>query len=343
MVNTKGGFESSGTYDWQASYGSIIQKYMYIALVNAQTADGIRFHVAATTYLNEYKKESIKDSFIQNAPLVFLILGFVVLMILFVLLYTGIFKFGKHTLKVRKYSLREKVLALLILSFIIPLIGVISFLGVGGKELTVDQVSDGLQVVSNEIEKSLDDFIQKHKDLTLFLSQEYQYRELLEADLDGTLSEDQRILVNQEFEKIIPVEPELYQISVINIEGEVIASSDPGPIDLNKKEISDLLISTRGYIKPPHRSLAFGGGCLDYGFPVYIKDKKGKRKTEITSIMKSIEYENAPNILPRHLGFLKHIMNEVYGMKVSIVRRNPYTLKDSPNANSSKKAKSATN
>lgn len=54
VSKTRGGFEAEGIYDWQETDGSITQKYMYIAIVNALTADGVRFNVAATTYLDEY-------------------------------------------------------------------------------------------------------------------------------------------------------------------------------------------------------------------------------------------------------------------------------------------------
>ena len=36
-------------------FASGLEKYMYIALVDARTADGVGFHVAATTYLDEYE------------------------------------------------------------------------------------------------------------------------------------------------------------------------------------------------------------------------------------------------------------------------------------------------
>ncbi|MCD4762335.1 hypothetical protein K8R32_05260, partial [bacterium] len=61
MSRTKGGKEADGIYDWEEADGSIKQKYMYIALVNAKTADNVGFSVAATTYLDEYEKEILKQ------------------------------------------------------------------------------------------------------------------------------------------------------------------------------------------------------------------------------------------------------------------------------------------
>ncbi|MCK4540462.1 hypothetical protein KAU09_04900 [Candidatus Parcubacteria bacterium] len=67
MSQTQGGQDAEGIYDWEDADGSIKQKYMYISVVDAKTADGVGLHVAATTYLNEYENfEIIKDDKIQN-------------------------------------------------------------------------------------------------------------------------------------------------------------------------------------------------------------------------------------------------------------------------------------
>ncbi len=54
MSRTQGGQVSEGYYDWAEADGSMRQKYMYIAIVDAQTADGVMFSVAATTYIDEF-------------------------------------------------------------------------------------------------------------------------------------------------------------------------------------------------------------------------------------------------------------------------------------------------
>ncbi len=54
MAPTQGGKVSEGYYDWQEPDGSMRQKYMYIAIVDAKTADGVTFSVAATTYIDEF-------------------------------------------------------------------------------------------------------------------------------------------------------------------------------------------------------------------------------------------------------------------------------------------------
>ncbi|MGM5481410.1 MAG: HAMP domain-containing protein [Nanobdellota archaeon] len=56
MSASEGGQASSGYYDWEEPDGSIKQKYMYIAIVDAQTADGVTFSVAATTYIDEFSQ-----------------------------------------------------------------------------------------------------------------------------------------------------------------------------------------------------------------------------------------------------------------------------------------------
>jgi HAMP domain-containing protein len=68
MAPTKGGKISEGYYDWLEADNSTKQKYMYIAMVNAKTADGVQFSVASTTYIDEFSapvaqtKEKITNS-----------------------------------------------------------------------------------------------------------------------------------------------------------------------------------------------------------------------------------------------------------------------------------------
>lgn len=54
MSKSEGGRDVSGYYDWKEPDGSIKQKYMYIAIVDARTADNVKFSVAATTYIDEF-------------------------------------------------------------------------------------------------------------------------------------------------------------------------------------------------------------------------------------------------------------------------------------------------
>lgn len=61
MSKTKGGREALGIYNWQEADGTIKEKYMYVAVVDAKTADGVGFNVAATTYLDEYKNTPISQ------------------------------------------------------------------------------------------------------------------------------------------------------------------------------------------------------------------------------------------------------------------------------------------
>ncbi len=54
MAKTEGGVVSEGYYDWEDPDSSIKQKYMYISIVDARTADNVKFSVAATTYIDEF-------------------------------------------------------------------------------------------------------------------------------------------------------------------------------------------------------------------------------------------------------------------------------------------------
>ena len=132
MSKTKGGYEAEGTYDWEEADGSIKQKYMYIALVNAKTADGVGLHVAATTYLDEYEEivekldgTSEKEILaVEQAPLVktiFWFLGFLVALFLIILVLTrlGIIKFEKKTILIMPLIILILIIGFMLVSGLI--------------------------------------------------------------------------------------------------------------------------------------------------------------------------------------------------------------------------------
>lgn len=119
MRRTKGGYEAEGIYDWEENDGSIRKKYMYIAIVDAKTADNIGLHVAATTYLDEYEEKtseiSEKMNFREN---IFHNLGYSILVVLLILL--SIFFFGQNFLeKYKGLKTNFKLINLFSIVFII--------------------------------------------------------------------------------------------------------------------------------------------------------------------------------------------------------------------------------
>ena len=54
MEDSLDGRYSHGYYKWKEPNGKIRDKFMYIAPLNKKTADGVRFGVAATTYIDEF-------------------------------------------------------------------------------------------------------------------------------------------------------------------------------------------------------------------------------------------------------------------------------------------------
>jgi PAS domain S-box-containing protein len=54
IKSSLGGKDSKGYYSWKDSNGKSRDKFMYIAPCNIRTADGVRFAVAATTYVDEF-------------------------------------------------------------------------------------------------------------------------------------------------------------------------------------------------------------------------------------------------------------------------------------------------
>jgi HAMP domain-containing protein len=62
MSKSQGGVPTKGYYDWKEPDGSMRQKYMYIAIVNATTGDKVRLSVAATTYIDEFSRPMVATS-----------------------------------------------------------------------------------------------------------------------------------------------------------------------------------------------------------------------------------------------------------------------------------------
>jgi two-component system sensor histidine kinase VicK len=62
MSRTRGGITADGFYEWIDPDGTKRFKYMYIAIINATTADKVGMHVAATTYIDEFSLPTLKFS-----------------------------------------------------------------------------------------------------------------------------------------------------------------------------------------------------------------------------------------------------------------------------------------
>ena len=107
--------EASGFYDWAEADGTVNQKYMYLACVDAKTADGKKLFVAATTYLDEYEISAISDkSIFENNSLLYLIIA--IISILFVL-----FILRKYNITITN-KLTKKIIVQFIIIAIIPLL-----------------------------------------------------------------------------------------------------------------------------------------------------------------------------------------------------------------------------
>ncbi|MBU1705045.1 MAG: transporter substrate-binding domain-containing protein [Nanoarchaeota archaeon] len=108
MSRTKGGYDSEGFYDWKEPDGSIKQKYMYIAVVDAKTADRVGLHVAATTYLDDY---AVIENKITSPWINLLLIVSGLLIALLTITIVVIQKRARKTeYKVRTFSIRKKLL-----------------------------------------------------------------------------------------------------------------------------------------------------------------------------------------------------------------------------------------
>ena len=88
MEASLGGNESSGYYNWTDPDGSVRSKFMYIAPVGSETADGVLMGVAATTYVDEFSmpmrqlEEGVGSVMRQKLFLFYILLGGTVLVVM---------------------------------------------------------------------------------------------------------------------------------------------------------------------------------------------------------------------------------------------------------------------
>jgi serine phosphatase RsbU (regulator of sigma subunit) len=87
MAQTKGGNPAHGYYQWEEADGSLRQKYMYIAVVSAETEDDVTFSVAATTYISEFSaparetQEEIEDAVQMTAAIIVVMVVIIIVML----------------------------------------------------------------------------------------------------------------------------------------------------------------------------------------------------------------------------------------------------------------------
>lgn len=112
IERNKGGTPAQGVYDWKEANGSIRQKYMYIAVVNASTADGKGLSVAATAYIDDF--QDIEDAY--DFPQIYFIYIAVGLLgvLLYIFLLSSIYKAKNKALYYRYIVLVLSSLVLLI-------------------------------------------------------------------------------------------------------------------------------------------------------------------------------------------------------------------------------------
>ena len=58
---TKEGEDYEGTYFWKDENGNLREKYQYVTIIKTRTADGAGLAISASTYLDEFEEETIKE------------------------------------------------------------------------------------------------------------------------------------------------------------------------------------------------------------------------------------------------------------------------------------------
>jgi len=241
MARTKGGVESEGIYDWEEADGSIKQKYMYIALVNAKTAEGIGLHVAATTYLDEYKEaplEEERQALSMISYIMILVIIFLVILLIFYY-FQARAKEKKEDYGLKRFlfgKISRKIAAYFVVIVLLFMITGMTFSYFNQKTILEEQVMRQLNIAADSRADHLRTFL-------------YDQKEKIEiAATHQELSID-------ELKELIKLNKEFYEIFVMDSKGIITASSDESKIGLDRhNDVYFINARDKTYIKDAYFS-----------------------------------------------------------------------------------------
>ena len=260
MSETEGGVEAEGIYDWEEADGSMKEKYMYITIVNAKTADGVGLSVAATTYLDEY--EELEDSAIgdKNYPItepqveseeekinftviVYWFLGglAVISFVLFILNQLGIVSIERGT----AFYLLAAALFLIIGLFILNTFQITQTL----KKERIDSTVNHLLSIINSRENIIEYYLEEQKNKI-------------------QIAATHQNITNEELKAIRDSNEEFVEAFVLDSNGIIIDSSDESHVGANKASDSYFVNArNKSYIKPVYYSETMGEKAITVSTP----------------------------------------------------------------------------
>lgn len=131
-----------------------------------------------------------------------------------------------------------------------------------------NQTHNLLIEVRNSRILGIEAFVDKYKQVIRVISAEPTTIELLSADKTDT--EYARILneVNEEIKPFLDIYRELLKVSILDIDGTVVYSTDESDIDSHENEVIAILKSDEIFFEDIHWSKGFGVLDLDLGLPI---------------------------------------------------------------------------
>ena len=278
MSKTKGGIEAEGIYDWEEADGSMREKYMYISLVDANTADGVGLHVAATTYLDEYievgngavgeKDRSIVETQAEREKkysleiVMYWFLGglFVIFLVLFTLNKLGIVKIERST----AVYLLAIVLLMIIGLFIFSTWQTTQNM----KKETAKSAAEALSAVAVSRAEHINTLLDSYKIVAETLAAGNPFRDILDENIGYDLRVGQ---VKRRMRSVIESNSQISGIRVLDRHGKLIISSMEN--DAVGNEDVFIKAKEKSFIGEARISTRTGQKVMNISSPILLTDK----------------------------------------------------------------------
>ena len=171
-------------------------------------------------------------------------------------------------LKPLKLSIRNSIVALLVIFVLVPVIvtGVAIF-SITEAALT-QEISNMLTTAVHENGKVVNMWLDENEKTTMALSEDRMVREFLSMKKNSTDYQNRMEVIDEVLNGIKKSRFDILKISILDRNGVVVASTDKSAADVEKSDVAEILGSSGMFIKDAHISKGFGVPCIDYGLPV---------------------------------------------------------------------------
>ncbi len=163
----------------------------------------------------------------------------------------------------------QKIKTKIFLVFFITAL-ILAFIGISishiySRNSLKEQITNHLETTVQSRAHHIKTWLKKHEEIVERESKNLTYKDLLENPDDILMQQK----ANKTTSTLLKSYPEALKISIIDVNGTVVASSDESSLDTDKSETLNILKTEGVFIKNAHMSKGFGVSCIDYGFPIY--------------------------------------------------------------------------